>query len=81
MRFKHVIDSLIEGKQIRRKSWPEDGSHVTVVDEKLMVWRAEDKGYHPLIVHISDLRGEDWGVCERTSLILPKQDLIVPKTQ
>jgi hypothetical protein len=63
MNFEEIISWLVDGKKLRREIWPDDGTHICMVNEKLSIYKPEDKLYHPLTVSAGDLSGNDWVVC------------------
>lgn len=63
MLFEEIVTGLIEGNKFRRTAWPEDETHIKIVNEKLSIFKSDDKLYHPLTVSIGDLSGDDWVVC------------------
>ncbi len=79
MRFKDIFQVLLEGRQLRRQAWPDDGAHIAIVDEKVMIWRPDDKSYHPLILSVGDIKNNDWVECERSLIAIPKSMLVVPQ--
>jgi hypothetical protein len=38
----------------------DEGVYVTIKDEKLMIFRTDDKVLHPLTVSVGDITGTDW---------------------
>lgn len=62
MDFGKMTNILTQGKQLKRAIWPNDGTHIALKDEKLVIWKSDDKLYHPLIVSLGDLTGTDWEV-------------------
>lgn len=64
MEFADIIEDLLEGHRFRRFEWPQDGSYICIRDEKMMIFKAEDKMLHPLILSSGDLLGDDWEVCK-----------------
>lgn len=65
MTFAQCLEKLLLGKKCRRAAWEEDGTHIMMVDQQLMIWKLETKQYHPLIVSTQDMIAEDWVVVER----------------
>lgn len=62
MDFAGAMKELIVGKHVRRKEWADKGIYLSLVDEKIQIFNP-DKKYHPLIVSLGDLVGDDWVVC------------------
>jgi len=58
--FTEIIDSLLAGNKVRRQEWGNDGTYLVIENEKLMIFKPEDKQLHPLIISTGDLLGEDW---------------------
>ena len=63
MEFAKALDELVDGKKVRRESWPNDGTHLCIADEKLLIRKAEDNLLHPLTVSLGDILGDDWVIC------------------
>jgi hypothetical protein len=60
--FKGAIDLLLAGRKLRRKSWPDDGTFVMLIDEQLLIHKGPEKSLHSLTVSTGDILGEDWVV-------------------
>ena len=63
--FRHCVEFLLSGRRMRRQEWPDDGTYVTMRDEKLMIFKPETKTFHPLILSTGDMSGEDWIVARK----------------
>lgn len=62
MTFGTCLEKLMLGERCRRMSWEDVGVYVTIQDEKLMIFRTDDKRLHPLTVSVGDITGMDWVV-------------------
>uniref|UniRef100_A0A6M3IMV9 Thoeris anti-defense 2-like domain-containing protein n=1 Tax=viral metagenome TaxID=1070528 RepID=A0A6M3IMV9_9ZZZZ len=62
MTFAEAIESLIIGRRLKRLEWPDDGTYIVMANERLSIFKPEDKMVHPLIVSLGDMMGEDWVV-------------------
>ena len=62
MTFAEAVESLIIGHRLKRLEWPDDGTYVMIANERLSIFKPEDKIVHPLIVSLGDMMGEDWVV-------------------
>ena len=60
MTFASCLQKLMLGERCRRVVWEDEGVYVTIKDEKLMIFRTDDKVLHPLIVSVGDITGMDW---------------------
>jgi len=60
MTFGACIEKLILGERCRRVSWEDEGVYVAIQDEKVMIFKTDDKKLHPLIVSTGDITGTDW---------------------
>ncbi len=60
--FTKCLDHLLDGRKLRRNEWPDDGTYIVMKDEKIMVFRPDDKQLHPLTVSTGDITGKDWVV-------------------
>jgi len=58
--FGQIVDDLIAGCKMKRLEWPDDGTYIVISDEKLKLYKLEDKLLHNLVVSLGDLCGEDW---------------------
>ena len=65
--FAEIIDCLLDGDKVRRQEWENDGTYLFIQDEKLMIFKPDDKRLHPLIVSTGDLLGLDWIVIDDPS--------------
>ena len=59
--FKDVIGAVIQGKEIRRKSWPEGEYGYLDISESpyLMIFREAE---HTWLVNDGDITGDDWEI-------------------
>ncbi len=62
MEFADIIDDLLECDRFHRLEWPQDGTYICIRDDKLMIFKPEDKTFHPLILSVGDRMGDDWEV-------------------
>lgn len=60
MNFSDAIEQLINGEKVRRASWENIEVHLSIKEDKLCIYKTEEKKYVPLIVSIGDMLGEDW---------------------
>ena len=67
--FAEIVDCLLDGDKVRRQEWEDDETYIVIREEKLMIFKPEDKKFHPLIVSIGDLLGLDWIVVENKKSI------------
>ena len=58
--FSSIVEDLLEGKKVRRKEWPSDGTYITISVDRLVIYLPKSKTFNPLIVTTGDLQGEDW---------------------
>lgn len=58
--FAQCLEQLILGKTYRRLSWEDEQIYIIIRDGQLMIWRTDDKRFHPLIVSVGDIEGVDW---------------------
>jgi len=58
--FSDCIEILLNGGSVRRSSWEDERVRITINNDQLMIWKAEDNRFHPLIVSVGDLEGTDW---------------------
>lgn len=61
MDFPGAIREVTNGKAVTKLEWDNPKIYVKLVSEKLMIMM-EDGLYHPLILNLGDLTGEDWVV-------------------
>jgi hypothetical protein len=57
--FKDALELLLNSKRVTRKEWP-DGFYLSIIDERLCIYRPDDKQHHPLIVREVDIEANDW---------------------
>lgn len=57
MTFMVCLEKLLLGERCRGVEWEDEGVYVTIKDEKLMIFRTDDKQLHPLTVSVGDIRG------------------------
>lgn len=65
MKFKEVIDDLLAGKRVRRRSWPIDGRFIRRPHSGYRV--TLEGGLHPregYALDFADLEGDDWQVIQ-----------------
>ena len=60
MTFGTCLQKLMLGERCRRMVWEDEGVYITIKDEKLMIFRTDDKILHPLTVSVGDITGIDW---------------------
>ncbi len=60
MTFGSCLQKLMLGERCRRVAWEDEGVYITIKDEKLMIFRTDDKVLHPLMVSVGDITGTDW---------------------
>lgn len=60
MDFKEALESILMGKKVRRIEWPDDGTYLIIIDDKIMIFKPEDGMAHPLIVSREDVLATDW---------------------
>ena len=62
--FGEFIMVAATNKKIRRAGWEDKDNHVCLVDGKLMIKGGDVKDglYHPWIISVDDLYGDDWEV-------------------
>ena len=65
--FTGILNFLLDGKKVRRQEWPDDGTHLAIRDEKVMIFKPDSKTFHPLILSTGDLTGIDWVVISQNS--------------
>lgn len=64
MSFGDALNEILKGRHIRRLEWEDKAARLALIDEKLMVFRLDDKMFHPLIVSFGDIAAKDWVVAE-----------------
>lgn len=69
MDFASALKEVMNGKRIRRLEWQDEIAYLTLADERLMVFKVEDKLLHPLIVSVGDMTGMDWVVVNEDQVI------------
>jgi len=60
MDFAQSLDAILGGKKVRRLEWPDDGTHIVMADDKIMIFKPEDDMLHPLILSRGDMVNADW---------------------
>ena len=65
MTFASCLEKLILGERCRRLTW-DDGWYITIKDDKVMIFRIDDKLLHPLTVSVGDIDGKDWIVVAKS---------------
>jgi len=70
MSFGDAMKEALEGKYVRRLEWEDKNARLVIIDEKLMVYRSDDKKFHPLIVSSGDIAGDDWIITEEKDIII-----------
>ena len=63
--FSWALKMLLEGYSVKRSAWDKtntapESPYLTIIDDKLMIWKPEDQLLHPLTVHTSDIHATDW---------------------
>lgn len=61
MDFSVCLNMLVLDKKCRRLEW-NDGTYIKIHDERLMIYKPEDKRLHPLTVSVGDIMATDWVV-------------------
>ena len=64
MDFGACLEVLLLGKKCRRMEWS-TGDYIVISDEKLLIFKPEDKRLHPLTVSTGDMTAEDWVVVKK----------------
>ncbi len=59
MDFGVCLQTLVLDKKCKRLEW-NDGTYIKIHDERLMIYKPEDKRLHPLTVSIGDIVATDW---------------------
>ncbi len=62
-----AFKALLDGKKVRRQEWPDNGTHLIMRDERVMIFDPDDKKLHPLILSAGDILGTDWVVISQNS--------------
>jgi hypothetical protein len=62
MTFAECLEKLVLGEKCRRLEWEDSEVYITIKDERLMIYRTDDKMLHPLTVSTGDIQGTDWVV-------------------
>ncbi len=71
MNFGDATQETLKGKHVRRLEWEEDrNARVALINDQLMVYRSDDKKFHPLIVSSGDIAGEDWIITEEKDITI-----------
>ena len=71
MNFGQAMQEVLNGKHVRRLEWAEDkNARLALINEKLHVYKSEDKMFHPLIVGSGDIAGDDWIVTEENDITI-----------
>ena len=65
MPFPQALKRVTEGFHIRRLEWPDENEYLAIHDEQLMIYLANDKLLHPLIVSTGDIVATDWVLKKR----------------
>jgi len=61
MNFGDAMQEVLKGRHVRRLEWTEDrNARFALVNDQLMVYKSDDKKFHPLIVGSGDIAGTDW---------------------
>jgi hypothetical protein len=64
MDFALCVEALLLGKKMRRLEWKAK-DYIVINDEKLMIFKPDDKRLHPLTVSTGDMMARDWVVVEK----------------
>jgi len=70
MNFGDAMNEVLKGRHVRRLEWEERNARFAIMDNQLMVYKEEDKKFHPLIVSTGDIAGEDWVVTEEKEVTI-----------
>jgi len=62
MTFSQALMRLMGGSKVRRLEWEDQAIYLVMKDERLMIFKTDDKQLHPLIVSSGDISGTDWVV-------------------
>ena len=60
MTFGSCLQKLMLGERCRRMAWEEKEVYIVIKDDKLMIFRSDDKRLHPLTVSGGDIEANDW---------------------
>lgn len=58
--FYQAIRRTATGLKVRRLGWENDDVYAGMIDEKLMIYNAEDKLMHPWTINLGDIGSMDW---------------------
>lgn len=62
MDFTKCLELVLIGRKMRRTEWPDDGTYIVMIDDKVMIFTPEDGMVHPLIVSREDILATDWAM-------------------
>ena len=57
MTFASCLEKLLLGERCKGVAWEDEGVYITIKDEKVMIFRTDDKQLHPLTVSVGDITG------------------------
>ena len=55
-----LLATMTPSPRARRLDWPDDGTYITIINEKLYIYTAKEKIFHSLTISTGDILGEDW---------------------
>ena len=58
--FTGAIDLITKGIIMRRQSWPDDETVIALHNDVLSIFKPDTRAWHPLLVSLGDMQGEDW---------------------
>ena len=64
MDFGAAMTAVLNGNKVRSEGWEDENIYLVLQNEKLMIFKTEDKMLHPLIVTSGDMAGQDWVIIE-----------------
>ena len=68
MGFGSAMAEVLKDKRVRRQEWEDKDVYLCLVQEQLMIYKTEDKLYHPLIITAGDIAGTDWEVIKEKTV-------------
>lgn len=69
MVFASAMREALNGKRVRRLTWENKGVYLAMESEQLMIFKTEDRMFHPLIVSAGDITATDWIVLDEDRMI------------
>jgi len=58
--FTGAIDRIAKGHIMRRQSWSDDETVIALNKDILSIYIPSTKVWHPLLISLGDMQGEDW---------------------